>query len=47
LQQFGAKLDLVMKLANLGRGRLAASVGVDKSVVSRWLNLRYDLRATT
>jgi hypothetical protein len=38
LQQFGAKLDLVMKLANVGRGRLAASVGVDKSVVSRWLN---------
>jgi len=27
-----------MGLANLSRGRLAASVGVDKSVVSRWLN---------
>jgi hypothetical protein len=38
LQQFGAKLELVMKLANFGRGRLAATVGVDKSVVSRWLN---------
>jgi hypothetical protein len=37
LQQFGAKLELVMKRANIGRGRLAASVGVDKSVVSRWL----------
>ena len=38
LQQFGAKLDLAMKVANLSRGRLAASVGVDKSVVSRWLS---------
>ncbi|MGD9507659.1 MAG: helix-turn-helix domain-containing protein [Geminicoccaceae bacterium] len=38
MQQFGAKLELVMKLANLGRGRLAATVGVDKSVISRWLN---------
>jgi hypothetical protein len=37
VQQFGAKLDLAMKRANIGRGRLAASVGVDKSVVSRWL----------
>lgn len=38
LQQFGDKLGLVMKIANISRGRLAASVGVDKSVVSRWLN---------
>ena len=38
LQQFGAKLDLVMKAANISRGRLAATVCVDKSVVSRWLN---------
>jgi hypothetical protein len=37
VQHFSAKLDLVMKLANISRGRLAASVGVDKSVVSRWL----------
>ena len=40
VQQFSAKLDLVMKLANISRGRLAAAVGVDKSVVSRWLNGR-------
>ena len=38
MQQFGRKLGLAMKLANLGRGRLAAAVGVDKSAVSRWLN---------
>lgn len=38
VQQFGAKLDLVMKISNISRGRLAASVGVDKSVVSRWLS---------
>ncbi|MGD9507658.1 MAG: helix-turn-helix domain-containing protein, partial [Geminicoccaceae bacterium] len=34
---FGARLDLVMKLRNLSRARLACEVGVDKSVVSRWL----------
>lgn len=38
MQQFGPKLGLAMKLANLGRGRLAAAVRVDKSAVSRWLN---------
>ena len=38
MQQFGAKLDLAMKVANLSRGRLAVSVSVDKSVVSRWLS---------
>lgn len=34
---FGAKLQLVMKLQNISRGRLAAEAGVDKSVISRWL----------
>ena len=35
--RFGAKLHLAMKLCNLSRGCLASGVGVDKSVVSRWL----------
>ncbi|MFO1047906.1 MAG: helix-turn-helix transcriptional regulator [Geminicoccaceae bacterium] len=38
MERFGAKLELAMKLVNIGRGRLAATVGVDKSAVSRWLN---------
>ena len=38
MQQFGAKLDLAMKMANISRARLAVMVGVDKSVVSRWLS---------
>ena len=33
---FAAKLDLVLKALSLSRGRLAARLGVDKSVVSRW-----------
>ena len=33
---FSRKLNLVLKTLNLSRGRLAQSVGVDKSVVSRW-----------
>lgn len=33
---FARKLDLVLKTLNLSRARLAQSVGVDKSVVSRW-----------
>ena len=33
---FGRKLDLVLKTFNLSRGRLAQTVGIDKSVVSRW-----------
>jgi adenylate cyclase len=33
---FGQKLGVVLKAINLSRGRLAQTVGVDKSVVSRW-----------
>ena len=33
---FAQKLGLVLKAINLSRGRLAQTVGVDKSVVSRW-----------
>jgi hypothetical protein len=33
---FAAKLDLVLKALSLSRGRLAAELGVDKSVASRW-----------
>jgi TolB-like protein len=33
---FARKFELVLKTFNLSRGRLAQSLGVDKSVVSRW-----------
>jgi transcriptional regulator with XRE-family HTH domain len=33
---FSQKLGAVLKAINLSRGRLAHTVGVDKSVVSRW-----------
>lgn len=33
---FARKLDLVLKALSMSRGRLAAALGVDKSVVSRW-----------
>ncbi len=33
---FGEKLTLVLKALSVSRGRLAAEVGVDKSVVGRW-----------
>ena len=33
---FAQKLGMVLKAINLSRGRLAQTVGVDKSVVSRW-----------
>lgn len=33
---FAAKLTLVLKALSMSRGRLAAELGVDKSVVSRW-----------
>lgn len=33
---FAAKLDLALKSLSLSRGRLAAALGVNKSVVSRW-----------
>ena len=36
LTNFPAKLDVVMKALSLSRGRLAADLGVDKSVVARW-----------
>lgn len=36
LTNFPAKLDLVMKALSFSRGRLAADLGVDKSVVARW-----------
>ena len=32
---FGRKLDLVLKTFNLSRGRLAQTVGIDKSVGDR------------
>ena len=38
MERFGDKLGLALKVTNISRGRLAASVGVDKSVVSRWLS---------
>lgn len=36
LENFPGKLDLVMKAMSFSRGRLAADLGVDKSVVARW-----------
>ena len=33
---FGAKLGLVLKALTISNGRLAASLGVDKSLVGRW-----------
>ncbi|MFZ5671152.1 MAG: hypothetical protein ACOY4K_16815 [Pseudomonadota bacterium] len=36
LENFPGKLDLVMKALSFSRGRLAADLGVDKSVVARW-----------
>lgn len=36
--QFSEKLVLILKLLSLTGGKLAAQLGVDKSVVSRWLN---------
>lgn len=35
---FAARLDLALKALSIGRGRLAADIGVDKSMVSRWLS---------
>ena len=34
--EFGAKLNLVLRALNLSRGRAAALLGVDKSLVGRW-----------
>lgn len=33
---FASKLDLVLKALSMSRGRLAADLGVDKSLVGRW-----------
>ena len=33
---FSSKLDLVLKALSMSRGRLAAELGVDKSLVGRW-----------
>lgn len=35
---FAAKLDLALKASSIARGRLAAEIGVDKSMISRWLS---------
>ncbi len=37
-EEFPPRLELVLKALSISRGRLAAELGVDKSVVSRWLN---------
>jgi adenylate cyclase len=36
IANFAHKFSLVLKACNLSRGRLARTVGIDKSVVSRW-----------
>jgi transcriptional regulator with XRE-family HTH domain len=38
IADFAHKFGLVLKACNLSRGRLAQAVGVDKSVVSRWVS---------
>ena len=38
MQEFSAKLAVVLKALAISRGRLAADLGVDKSVVSRWMS---------
>ena len=35
---FAPKLELVLKALAISRGRLAADLGVDKSLVSRWVS---------
>lgn len=37
IEAFAAKLELVCKRLNWSRGRLAQQVGIDKSLVGRWL----------
>lgn len=34
---FADRLNLALKALSIGRGRLAADIGVDKSMISRWL----------
>jgi hypothetical protein len=36
--EFAHRLALALNAASIGRGRLAAEIGVDKSLVSRWLS---------
>ncbi len=36
-EPFSAKLELVLKVFSMSRGRLAADLGIDKSVVGRWV----------
>jgi hypothetical protein len=36
-EDFSPRLELALKALSISRGRLAAELGVDKSVVSRWL----------
>jgi DNA-binding transcriptional regulator YiaG len=36
-EPFSAKLSLVLKVFSMSRGRLAADLGIDKSVVGRWV----------
>ncbi|MGE0424968.1 MAG: helix-turn-helix domain-containing protein [Reyranellaceae bacterium] len=38
IADFAHKLGLVLKACNLSRGRLAKTLGIDKSVVSRWVS---------
>ncbi len=38
MPDFSVKLDLVLKALSLSRGRLAAELGVDKSLVGRWVS---------
>ena len=33
---FSSKLQLVLKALSVSRGRLAAEIGVDKSLAGRW-----------
>ena len=35
---FTARLELILKALSLTRGRLAAELGVDKSLVGRWVS---------
>jgi hypothetical protein len=37
-EPFCKKLELVLKALSMSRGRLAADLGVDKSIVGRWVN---------
>src|SRR5687768_7112169 len=36
-EPFSAKLSFVLKAFSMSRGRLAADMGIDKSVVGRWV----------